>query len=164
MTIENKPGIQEPEVQNMRSAIEHRATWMYLLVDEMRKNHINGDDVAREAIRRCGVFHGNNKFTQTADFKEFAQQFANELYQKIFEMDIKVLNQDQFIVEFHYCPLVSAWQKLGCTDTEIDTLCDIAMEGDRGIADVFSAFQFELGDTIAKGGKCCHITFTRNKV
>ena len=28
-------------------------------------------------------------------------------------------------LDFHYCPLVKAWQKAGCTDEEIARLCDI---------------------------------------
>ena len=34
-------------------------------------------------------------------------------------------------VEFHYCPLVAAWKKLGASDEECAVLCDIAMDGDR---------------------------------
>lgn len=163
MTIKNQSTMQESEVLNMRSALEHRATWMYFLIDEARKNGVNWEEMARTAIRRCGVFHGNNKYSHTDDLKAFAAQFANELYRKIFEMDVKELTQDRFVIEFNYCPLVAAWTKLGSPEEEIATLCDIAMEGDRGIADVFADFTFELGDTIAKGGRCCEIVFTRKK-
>ena len=38
-------------------------------------------------------------------------------------------------VDFHYCPLVAAWKKLGATDEECAVLCDIAMDGDRGICE-----------------------------
>lgn len=163
MSIKNHPTVNEPEVLNMRSALEHRATWMSLLIDEIRKNGADWESMARQAIRRCGVFHGNHKFSYTADMQAFADQFASELYRKIFEMDVKELTQDRFVIEFNYCPLVTAWQKLGRPEEEIETLCDIAMEGDRGIADVFKDFTFELGNTIAKGGRCCEIVFTRKE-
>lgn len=163
MTIQNNSTMQEAEVLNMRSALEHRATWMYFLIDEARKNSPDWEEMARHAIRRCGVFHGNNKFSCTDDLKAFTDQFANELVRRIFEMDVKELTQDRLVLEFNYCPLVAAWLKLGVSETEVKTLCDIAMEGDRGIADVFSDFTFELGDTIAKGGRCCEIVFTRKK-
>ena len=35
---------------------------------------------------------------------------------------------DSLYLDFHYCPLVKAWQKAGCTDEEIARLCDIAMQ------------------------------------
>jgi hypothetical protein len=66
-------------------------------------------------------------------------------------------------VEFHYCPHVAAWQKLTKDEQKIATLCDIAMDGDRGMVSAFPKFKFELGDTIAKGGKGCTITSTKTK-
>ena len=39
----------------------------------------------------------------------------------------------------------------------------MAMDGDRGIISAFPKFKFELGDTIAKGGKGCMITITKTK-
>ena len=51
------------------------------------------------------------------------------------------------------------------TDDEekIATLCDIAMDGDRGIASQFDAFEFELGKTIAKGDDICEVCFRKKK-
>ena len=37
MAIENKPTMNDPQINDMRRAIEHRATWMYLLLDEAKK-------------------------------------------------------------------------------------------------------------------------------
>lgn len=38
MAIDNAPTItNDQRVNDMRGAIEHRATWMHLLLDEMRK-------------------------------------------------------------------------------------------------------------------------------
>ena len=87
MTIENNATIREPHVDDMRSAIEHRATWMYLLMDEARKRGLGWDDFARAAVLRCGRFHGDAKFEKTDDLTVFAKSFANELYRKIFEME-----------------------------------------------------------------------------
>ena len=57
--------------------------------------------------------------------------------QMVFEMDVKDVQDDRFELEFHYCPLVKAWQKQGCTDEEISNLCDWAMCGDRGIGEAY---------------------------
>ena len=63
-------------------------------------------------------------------------------------------------IDFGYCPLVAAWQKCGCNDEQIARLCDIAMEGDRGIAKSFGG-RLELGDTIANGHKTCQLRFEK---
>ena len=75
-------------------------------------------------------------------------------------MKILKSTDNELSIDFGYCPLVAAWQKLGCTDEEIERLCDIAMEGDRGIAESFGG-KMELGGTIAKGDKKCQIRFIK---
>jgi len=55
---------------------------------------------------------------------------------------------------------VAAWQEQGCSDEKISKLCDIAMEGDRGIAKSFGC-ELQLGETIANGGTRCEIRFKR---
>jgi hypothetical protein len=117
--------------------------------------------LGRRAVTRCGILHGNTKFTKTEDLKAFGKEFANALYAKIFEMDVKELSDQTFRVEFHYCPHVAAWMKLTKDETKIEKLCDIAMDGDRGIISTFPKFELELGDTIAKGGRCCQLTIRK---
>jgi hypothetical protein len=164
MAIENTPRITaDQHVNDMRSALEHRATWFYLLLEEAEKAGAGWEELARKAITRCGQLHGDAKFTKTEDLRTFGKEFANALYSKIFEMDVKELSEEKFQVEFHYCPHVAAWQKLTRDEKKIEKLCDIAMDGDRGIIATFPKFQFELGDTIAKGGKGCMITITKTK-
>lgn len=161
MTIKNTPHINEPEVNEVRSAIEHRATWFYLLLDEAKKRGLDWEDFARQAIWRCGCFHGEVKYKEVQNLKEFADQFANPLYAKIFEMDIKELTDNRFVVEFNYCPLVHAWLKFTDIEPKIDQLCDIAMEGDRGIVASLPGYSMELANTIARGGSSCRIIITK---
>ena len=61
-------------------------------------------------------------------------------------------------VDFHYCALVSAWKKLGFDDATCDKLCDMAMDGDRGIAEAMG-LKLDLTDTIAKGCSSCKLHF-----
>jgi hypothetical protein len=77
-------------------------------------------------------------------------------------MDVDVTDEE-LKIEFHYCPLVAAWKKLTNDEEKIATLCDIAMDGDRGIASEFDSFEFELGKTIAKGDKICEVCFRKTK-
>ncbi len=162
MPIQNNPPITtDAAVNDMRSAIEHRATWMYLLLDEAEKAGLPWEEFARRAIRRCGEFHGRTKFTPTTDLCALAREFSNPLYSKIFEMDVKEASASRFEVHFHYCPLVAAWKKQTTDEKKMDKLCDIAMDGDRGIASAFPAFDVSLGETIAKGDRFCRIMFKK---
>ncbi len=161
MTIKNEFKINEEHVNDMRAAIEHRATWFYLVAEEARKQGLDWDDFARKAIFKCGCFHGENKFTDTEDMNVFVGDFANDLYKKIFEMDIKEVTEDKFVVEFNYCPLVAAWLKQTDNEEDIAQLCDIAMDGDRGIVSTFKGFEMELPETIAAGGNVCKIIITK---
>jgi hypothetical protein len=161
MSIKNQSTIHEEQVENMRSALEHRATWFYLLLDEARNKGLDWDDFARKAISRCGCFHGKIKYTGDGDMKKFAGELANELYQKIFEMEVKEVTENRFVVEFSYCPLLAAWMKLTRDDQELKHLCDIAMDGDRGIASQMPGFTMDLQETIAAGGKHCRMVFTK---
>ncbi|MEG1564881.1 MAG: L-2-amino-thiazoline-4-carboxylic acid hydrolase, partial [Bacteroides sp.] len=93
------------------------------------------------------------------DCRVFKEVFLPELGLKTFEMQTEQ-TEDEVLVIFHYCPLVNAWKKLGFSDERIAKLCDIAMEGDRGIA-ANNELKFELGDTIASGCATCKMTMSR---
>ena len=73
-------------------------------------------------------------------------------------MDVKNCTDDELEIHFHYCPLVKAWQKAGCSDEEIAMLCDIAMCGDRGIGECYGA-ELDLPKTIANGDDICHLRY-----
>ena len=153
--IHNNKKQQGEHIEGLRSAIEHRATWFALMVEEAKKQGLD-TEFARNAVFRCGSFHGNHKLPGTEDIKEFADAFLTEDVKKIFEMETKV-TKNHLEVTFNYCPLVEAWQKLGVSEEDIDVYCDIAMEGDRGIISTYDRFDFELGDTIAKGCDSCKL-------
>lgn len=157
----NRPTIMEKGTVDLRSAIEHRATWFYLLLDEARKKGLAWDEFARSAIFRCGRFHGENNFSGTDSLVHFAREFANENVRRIFEMEVLESTEERFIVEFHYCPLLSAWLGQGVSAEDAAHLCDIAMDGDRGIIDTFPAFSFDLQCTLAGGAGVCRVVVAR---
>ena len=152
----NTPTKTNPRTELLRGAIEHRATWMGLLIDEAKKQGLD-TDFAHEAIRRCGMFHGMNKFPRTDDLTEFAPAFANEDVGGVFEMELLKNDDKHLHIDFHYCPLLAAWMKLGLPEEDMPELCDIAMDGDRGIISTYDKFTFNLGKTIAKGDDVCEI-------
>ena len=162
--ITNTPTPQDQVTEEVRKAIEHRATWMYYLLQEAKKDGLDWDDFARRAIARTGALHGGAKREKLQDpdsLVEFSENFAGETSRKVFEMEVAAQDAERYHLDFHYCPLVAAWQKLGASQEEIEHLCDIAMDGDRGIADQFPAFEFSLGTTIAQGHPVCQIRFDK---
>lgn len=153
---------EEILVNEIRKAIEHRATWMYLLLKAARERGLDWDDFGRQAVSQTGAIHGQARRESMEDpdsMEEFSRTFAAGTSRKVFEMEVVAADQERYYLDFHYCPLVSAWKKLGATPEEIAQLCDIAMNGDRGIAEQFPDFQFSLGETIAAGYPVCQIRF-----
>ena len=151
-------------VQEIRKAIEHRATWMYFLLQEAEQRGLDWDDFAREAVSRTGALHGQAKRGKISDpdsLVEFSENFAGGTSRKVFEMEVVAQDENRYHLDFHYCPLVAAWEKLGASQEEIEQLCDIAMDGDRGIAEQFPALEFSLGKTIAQGHPVCQIRFDK---
>jgi hypothetical protein len=158
-------------VRRLRNFFEHRALWLYFLCDEAGKNGMKGESFAPAAIRRCGMYHGMRALTgidkaapevpsKGGSCRLLRKKLFTSIGKSVFEMKFLKLDDDSFDVDFHYCPLVNAWQKQGCSDEEIDKLCDWAMEGDRGIAEVFGC-ELTLEKTIAKGDGVCQIRFRR---
>lgn len=158
--IHNEATLHEEKVDLVRNAIEHRATWFYLLLDEARKRGLNMEELGRAAIYRCGCFHGAQKLaacTDAKDVRAFDKVFADATGRKVFEMETVESTPDKLYIDFHYCPLVNAWIKAGASPEDIPVLCDIAMDGDRGIVSKFDGYTFRLDGVIAKGDPVCRI-------
>lgn len=92
--------------------------------------------------------------------REFGEIFVKDLI--TFENRVVKINDDTVHIEMHYCPLLSAWKKLGFSDEDCALFCDIAMEGDRKFARDMDA-EFSLTKKIAEGDDCCDLKFTRIK-
>jgi predicted hydrocarbon binding protein len=161
--IKNNPDNTDEFISIYRSQLEHRATWMGLIYDEMIKAGIDAEPVIRRAIKRCGRIHGENikkRCVNPDDCRDFRNNFLSDVGEKTFAMRPIEAGKDNLKIDFHYCPLISAWQKLGFDDKTCDLLCDMAMDGDRGIAEIMG-LKLELSDTIAKGCRECKLLFTK---
>lgn len=160
--ITNTANITEEEKVNInRGAIEHRATWMGLIYKEALEAGADAEAICRRAIRTCGNIHGDgfHAMCENPDScKDFAEVFLHELGRKTFEMEVQEPTDDAVHIDFHYCALVNAWQKLGFDNETCEKLCDIAMDGDRGIAESMG-MTLDLTDTIAKGCAACKLCF-----
>ena len=163
MSIKNNAKIKNPLIRSIRELLEHRALWMYLLCDEAKKKGLPPEEYAPEAIKRCGIYQGaelRKKAGGGDSLKGLKKTLFSKFAQWVFEMDITRCTDDNLDIDFHYCPLVKAWQKQGCSDEEIELLCDHAMCGDRGIGESFGC-TLQLHKTIAKGDEICEIRFVR---
>jgi hypothetical protein len=146
-----------------RAQIEHRASWMALIYDEMVKAGIDAEIIIRRAINRYGRIHGEQTKKRCADPKsleDFKKAFISDVGKKTFEMNLVEGDEVSLSIDFHYCALVNAWKKLGFDGKTCELLCDMAMEGDRSIAKVMG-LQFDLGKTIAQGCPICELRFKK---
>jgi hypothetical protein len=161
--VKNEARIKNPLIAAVREQLEHRALWMYLLCDEAQKKGLPWEDFAPAAVHRCGLYQGLGlvkKGGDTTSLKGLKKALFTLPARMVFEMQIQQCTDDALDIDFHYCPLVKAWQKQGCSDEEIARLCDIAMCGDRGIAESYGC-ELQLPQTIAAGAPTCQIRFRR---
>ena len=144
----------------VREQLEHRAYWLYLLSDEAGKRGLDWWDFGSAAIKRYGLTHGANHIKKggTDSLVGLRKTLFTKPAQMVFEMKILESTDDKLSIDFHYCPLVKAWQKAGCTDEEIAMLCDIAMCGDHGIGEAYGAV-LDLPKCIAKGDDICSLRY-----
>ncbi len=158
--VKNDAKINNVLLDAVREQLEHRATWLYLLCDEAQKRGLDPRDFGSAAVKRCGLMQGKKLVEKgkTDSLKGLKKTLFTLPAQMVFEMKIQKCTDDEFELHFHYCPLVKAWQKAGCSDDEIAMLCDIAMCGDRGIGERYGA-ELDLPKTIAKGDDICHLRY-----
>lgn len=158
----NEPRIKNKLIAAIREQLEHRAFWLYLLCDEAEKRGLAKKDFASAAVRRCGLSQGKNlvKKARTKSLKGLKKTLFTKPAQWVFEMDVLESTDETLYLDFHYCPLVKAWQKAGCSDQEIADLCDIAMCGDHGIGERFDSI-LELPKCIAKGDTVCALRYKK---
>ena len=116
--VKNEPKYKNGILQAIRAQLEHRAHWLYLLCDEAGKRGLDWKDVGCPAVRRCGLSQGAElvKKGGTDSLKGLRKTLFSKPAQLVFEMDILESTDNKLSIDFHYCPLVKAWQKAGCTD------------------------------------------------
>lgn len=160
--IRNEAKNKFPLFVKVREQLEHRALWLYLLVDEAEKHGLKAEDFAEDAIKRCGLYQGNEiqKISGTKSLKGLRKTLFTRSAQAVFEMKVIEEDDDHLSIDFYYCPLVKAWQKQNASDEQIEKLCDIAMCGDRGIGEAHGV-ELQLPKTIARGDECCSIRYVR---
>lgn len=113
-----------------------------------------------QAIRESGHYDAETAFAGVHDLAGFVDVFESEPARDVFDMEEVKRDDSTFEVKFHTCPLVKAWREAGATDEEVSALCDIAMEGDRGVVEKLGFLELDLQKTIAYGDECCLMRIT----
>ena len=131
--IKNEAKLLDDAVTNARrSAFELRATWMAEFYLEAKKDGIDLEPIMRRAIRKVGSRNGQAELD--AQGGDLCVSCFGKNFMKVpgttFEMQPTRDENGEFDVDFHYCPLLTAWQKLGLDQETCALLCDIAMEGE----------------------------------
>ena len=161
----NIPTITDNQVANVRrAAIEQRAVWAAMFYLEAKADGIDLEPIMRRAIHKIGFASGKQELEDLGGqvtAGQYARYFAARGVPESSEKKLVEDGEAESRVHLCYCPLLTAWRKLGLDDETCALLCDIAMEGDRGTAEALG-LDLELGDTLAKGGCCCQLCF-RNK-
>jgi hypothetical protein len=147
---------QKEMIDKVRAAIKDRATWLALLYRSF-KEAFPEKEVERQA--RKAIFEFGRMKAQK-DPKEFSPAAWVERHvakgsSLVFDSDVEI-NDRGAVQRMKFCALVEAWKEMGCTPQEIDLFCDIAMEGDRGRADVHGV-RMELEERIARGDQYCKL-------
>lgn len=158
--IVNEPKIKNPIIKKVREQLEHRAMWLALLADGAEEKGLKISDFATDKIYKCGQIQGKELSRGEKSYKVLRKRLFTKAAQWVFEMKVIECTDDKLSIDFHYCPLVKAWQKMGYSDEKIAELCDTAMCGDRGIASCFDG-ELKLDKVIAKGDPICEIRFIK---
>lgn len=108
--VVNEAKIKNKFVVKIREPLEHRAFWLYLLVDEAEKRGLAPEDFASTAASRCGLSQGSDLVKQggTKSLKGLRKTLFTRAARWVFEMDLVESTDDTLYLDFHYCPLVKA--------------------------------------------------------
>lgn len=165
--IMNQPkNTNDTVINKLRTAMSHRGLWMGLILREAKDRGLDWEALGHSAIFKAGCIHGDAikaRMEVPGSLVSFCNTFFTDDIKHVFEIEIKKLDENELRLEYGYCPLVTAWKQLGMGGEMLEKLCDIAMDGDRGIDSRFDEFEFKLGKTIAQGHPFCEVCFKRRK-
>jgi hypothetical protein len=156
ITKENNMTSEAVLVEKVRDAIGDRAMYLAFLLRSYSKT-LSPEQVeakARKAIYQFGQIKGQRDQVPLTP-EAWVDHHVDCGGAALFESRI-IKNSQQCEVHMTYCPLMAAWKKMDCTPQEMDWLCDIAMEVDRGRAD-YHGIPYVIDERMAKGDSFCRL-------
>lgn len=146
----------------IRLAIQDRATWFYLLINEFKAAGYDTDEPVKKAIFKFGQMKGRKIGTAETP-KEFFDGIATPNAGLAFDMEDAGVGEEQGAYRFHHCALVEAWKNLGASKEEIEHLCELASCGDYGVVSCFPNLELKFNELISKGDAFCELVVTKKK-
>lgn len=163
----NEPKLTDEVTLTLRGLCHKRAIGMYRILENAKKEGITDTAWIWRSLQEYGYDTAENiekAMKDPSDLKEFAEHFGVGLDRDIYEMETVESTDKKFTLHFHYCPYVQKWNMLNVPDEEMPRLCDLAMQGDHGVGEVFEkkhGIKFDLKQTIANGDPVCELCFTK---
>ncbi len=147
-------------VQKVRAAIKDRALYLAFLYRSFSKAlpAEQAEKLAREAIFEYGRARSAND-SGKATPEGWVDNHMAKGSGAVFESRISK-KEDCCLQEMTFCPLMEAWRELGCSAEEMDLLCDIAMEVDRGSA-AAHRLTVEMPMRAGKGDPFCRLVIRK---
>jgi hypothetical protein len=139
----------------------------YMTKQEAAAQGIDLTPVTKEVQRKASVAMAEDILSRMGDDKKDINDFVQKMFRgplgfAAYEVEIVESGHDKAVLDYHFCPLVQAWQSLGLSDEEIAGLCDAAMVGDFVTAET-AGFDLELQQSIAHGDCVCRLVYTQKK-
>jgi len=147
---------QKEFTDGIRSAIQDRATWFYLLLQAAEEEGLDPDRIAHKALTKYGKLKGSN-YKDVKSAGDFVTKLSSGNNTYAFAIEKLVVEENWGELKFGHCALVEAWKKLGCTPEEIQNLCKMANYGDYGILSCTEGLELEFPKMLAKGDDHCHV-------
>lgn len=151
---------QDLIIEKVRAAIGDRALYLALLIRSFSTEIPTAqvERLARKAIYEFGRLKGQkDQQTMTPDL--WVDLHVSSGGADLFNSQTSKTDE-QSVQQMSYCPLMAAWKTIGCSESEMDMLCDIAMEVDRGRAD-YHGIPYSITERMAKGDGCCRLVLKK---
>ncbi len=147
-------------VEKVRAAIKDRALYLAFLYRSFSEAMPaeEAEKLARKAIFDYGRYKGamdSGKATPESWVDHHMAKGSGAVFES------RVAKEEGYCLqEMTFCPLMEAWRELGCSAEEMDLLCDIAMEVDRGSA-AAHGLTVEMPMRIGKGDAHCRLVIRK---
>ena len=148
-------------VEKLRAAHRKRAEYMYFIYQEMCADldQAQAEKIMRRALAKAGAYYGK----QMADIQtpaDFIAMIEGGNPPEIFGRQVLQKTDQVGAFSIGHCPLVDAWQRMELSREEVDLLCDIAMDTDRG-AVVANGMNLEVKQCLTRGDAVCELEVTK---
>ncbi|MBI4700604.1 MAG: L-2-amino-thiazoline-4-carboxylic acid hydrolase [Deltaproteobacteria bacterium] len=154
------PSRAQAPVAAIRAAVKDRATWLAVLYRQLC-TALPAAEVERHA--RAAIYeYGRLKAAKDPpgmDARLWVERHMAKGSGLVFDSEIEV-REDGAVQRMRHCALVEAWREIGFSTEQIDLLCDIAMEGDRGRA-AAHGLELAIEQRIGRGDPCCTLRLRR---